>query len=245
MKARHNNPEAARAPDDHASGLRAREWYGTHMPLMLTTNLWTSAGLTNGLRCIAHDLLCLADPWDEPPVALIVRVDHEYDSATGQWRSPISDDLPCCLPDLSSGSRCKYIPIPCISREWSPDSNITCTRSMLPLVLAAAVTIHKSQGATLSRAQISISDFERQLGLLFVAISRVRRMEDMALVKPMHGDRLSKITYHRSMPLRKDLDAKLAALEHGLDNFLTLNLGANPVVNLSIWFRHLAIFLQG
>ena len=95
---------------------------------------------------------------------------------------------------------------------------------MVPLYLAAAVTIHKAQGATLQRVRINVGEYERQLGLLFVANSRVRRLEDLSLERPINGDRLDKIASSRNLPLRKQLDAHLETLEFELDALLRARL---------------------
>lgn len=53
----------------------------------------------------------------------------------------------------------------------------------LPLRLAWATTVHKSQGLTLDRCQINIGDsFFKYPGMLFVALSRARTLEGLRLV---------------------------------------------------------------
>ena len=213
------------------------------MPYMLTTNLWTQAGLTNGSRCVAHDIVCTDDPWSALPLAIIVCISDEYDAASDTWRNPTSDLLPCCLPALSQGKRCKYVPIPSIEREWSPDGNRHHTRRMFPLVCATAVTIHKAQGATLCKARVSVGDLERQLGLLFVAISRVRCLEDLALERPINADRLTRISNSKNLPLRQALDERLSGLEAQLDACIRHHCSLDDARDvwsvLSRWFRDL------
>jgi ATP-dependent exoDNAse (exonuclease V) alpha subunit len=54
------------------------------------------------------------------------------------------------------------------------------TITQVPLALAWAITIHKSQGMTLDKAYISLGNaFARGLG--YVALSRVRRLKDLSL----------------------------------------------------------------
>ena len=52
-----------------------------------------------------------------------------------------------------------------------------------PLRLAWGTTTHKSQGLTLDRCQINLSDgFFKHPGMLFVALSRARTLEGLRLV---------------------------------------------------------------
>ncbi len=72
---------------------------------------------------------------------------------------------------------------------WTQDGagNRLATITQIPLMLAWAITIHKSQGMTLEAASIDITgvwaDFGPGLG--YVALSRVRRLEDLSLVHPI------------------------------------------------------------
>ena len=180
--------------------------------MMLTTNLWTKAGLTNGLRGKLHDLVCIASPWTALPACVILRVEHVYDDAAGMWRSPVS--IACCLPHLSAGQNCTFVPIPAVERTWwSSGLKREITRKMIPLVMSWAITIHKAQGATLVRVLLCVGADERHLGTFFTGISRVRALEHLALDEPMHQERLLKINRHKALPHRKRKDADLAAKE--------------------------------
>ena len=54
-----------------------------------------------------------------------------------------------------------------------------CTRKQFPLSLAYTVTIHKSQGLTLPLAVIDIGSKEFSSGLTYVALSRVKNLNDI------------------------------------------------------------------
>ena len=55
-------------------------------------------------------------------------------------------------------------------------------RTAFPLTLAYGLTIHKSQDMTLSSAVIDLGSREFSSGLSYVALSRVRRLEDLILI---------------------------------------------------------------
>jgi len=58
---------------------------------------------------------------------------------------------------------------------------------------AYALTIHKSQGATLKQAVIDLGKCEKTLGLTFVALSRLCNYKDF-LIQPFSLERLKKIS---------------------------------------------------
>ena len=69
------------------------------------------------------------------------------------------------------------------SLEWIHNGK-SCSRLQLPLQLAWAITIHKSQGLTLDKAIIDIGEKEFSTGLTYVALSRVHSIKDMLIYKP-------------------------------------------------------------
>ena len=67
-----------------------------------------------------------------------------------------------------------------------------CSRLQFPLSLAWAITAHKSQGLTISKAVIDLGKREFAAGLSFVSISRVRSLNDI-LFKPFNFSRLQRL----------------------------------------------------
>ena len=69
----------------------------------------------------------------------------------------------------------KCIPIPPIVHEWHNGLN-NLSRQQIPLRLSYAMTIHKSQGQTMTKAVIDIGNKEMAAGCTFVALSRLKTL---------------------------------------------------------------------
>lgn len=108
-------------------------------------------------------------------------------------------------PDINSNR-----PVPIIPVESSLIQNNTeCTRLQIPLLTAYAITIHKSQGMTLDTCVVSLGRSERNIGLAYVALSRVRRLEDLALDNEYNLDRFTRIRNSQLFNLRTILENRL------------------------------------
>ena len=156
---------------------------------MLSCNLWTERGLMNGsMRTVAAILYRSGGPPDLP-VAVMVQFD-KYSGPT--W----------------GGNRCVLISP--ITRTWR-SGHRELSRQQLPLRLAWAVTVHKSQGLTLNQAVIDTGKKYFTTELSFVALSRVRKLQD-CLIQQFTFDRLKNI---KNISLRKNEEKRLAALGIG------------------------------
>ena len=84
-------------------------------------------------------------------------------------------------------------------RNWIPinplnifSKALNMSRTQFPIRLAYALTIHKGQGQALKRIIVELGKKEATLGLTFVALSRVKNVNDF-LIHPFPLDRLTGI----------------------------------------------------
>ena len=154
------------------SGLQPVIYLAKQAKVMLTMNLWPSVGLCNGATGIVIDIVYQtghAPP--SLPIAVIVKFD--------QYRGPSFSDQETSL-------------VPICPVTTKANSNAFHERQQLPLRLAWAFTIHKSQGMTLSKAWVDIGKSEKTVGKTYVALSRVKKLSSL-IVEQMSFERLEKI----------------------------------------------------
>jgi ATP-dependent DNA helicase PIF1 len=153
--------------------------------VMLTLNLWIEASLVNGALGYVQNIVYR--PGSAPPLPPSY-VLMDFDSYS---RIPFDDHHP------------QRVPIPAIDRG---------NTKQIPLRLAWALTIHKSQGLTLQRATIDIGPTERT-GLTFVAISRVKSLQGIRIMPPFTCDKYEKMKARKQVARRKEEQRKLGTLE--------------------------------
>ena len=174
VHARHSSPSCASIDSEEFGGLVPTLLLTINCRIMLLENIWTECGLVNGSRGTLCDVVwptAATQPREEMPLCLLLH----FESYTGP---PIGFDL----PGIDSS---KIVPVYPSRRSQVQPSTSTRTsgrwRQQFPVSLAYAITIHKSQGMTLDRAVVDVKSrgFPRPLGLLYVALSRVRRLQDL------------------------------------------------------------------
>ena len=69
--------------------------------------------------------------------------------------------------------------------DWTLDlkeDNVELTYSQMPLILADAITIHRSQGSTLDLVEVDLGKTIFEFGQFYTALSRVRNLQGLFLV---------------------------------------------------------------
>jgi len=189
IPARHTGRGASKASDDEAEGLVPKLKLMEGAKVMLTRNIWTKQGLTNGstgtiriaLRQIETNMSdkIIFTPEQTPhrDVPAVIMVKMPCYKGPTLWYA--EDGTP-------------IVPLVPFTVRWHQKNGIPCSRTQYPLRIAYAVTIHKSQGMTLNKAIVEPGDRDDSRGQLFVALSRVRRVEDLALRSLIDVERVNK-----------------------------------------------------
>ena len=134
-----------------------------------------------------------------------VKVNDEEDSdGTDDWVASDTTTKPIAFPVVQLNSGRKVIAEP---EEWTIEDELgeaLASYTQVPLTLAWAITIHKSQGMTLDAAEIDLSKtFE--LGQGYVALSRLKELSGLKLLG------LNDLSLQLD-PLARGADARFRAL---------------------------------
>lgn len=143
--------------------------------VMLTCNIWVEDGLVNGAFGFVKDIFY--HPTSKPPQ----------------------------LPMFTTVVFDKYVGVPLDARNPNivPITPvIRGNRKQIPLKMAWAITIHKSQGLILEQASVDIENKEKQ-GLTFTAISRMKSIDGLCIAPPFSFQRYAKMKDSPYVTIRK------------------------------------------
>jgi PIF1-like helicase/Helicase len=82
--------------------------------------------------------------------------------------------------EFDSSKEC--VPIKRVKAEFFVSPSVKVERQQFPLCLAYAITIHKSQGMTLDKVLLDVGSKVFEPGMIYVALSRVRKLEDVSFI---------------------------------------------------------------
>ena len=188
INARHSSAFAKKISSDDTSGLEPVVFLAKGARVMLTMNLWSSVGLCNGANDIIYQ-----NNHQPPDLPITVIVEFE------NYRGPVfNENQPLCIP---------IYPITVTSQTGIGFHE----RQQLPLRLAWALTIHKSQGLTLPKAWIDIGKSERTAGVSYGAISRVKSLVS-CIIEPMTYERLTSLKSSANLQYRLEEENRLDQL---------------------------------
>ena len=129
--------------------------------VMLVTNLKPESGLVNGTRGVV--------------IGFEAALSEEKDKDKDKDKDKITDpNLLLPIVEFRNGKR-----IPINMATWDVPDIQGVKRQQIPLKLAYAITIHKSQGATLDCALIDVGGRTFEFGQAYVALSRVKDLESL------------------------------------------------------------------
>lgn len=200
FEAVHSPPSAKKGTTEQAMGLRPCVSLKVDAKVMLRSNQWVAAGLTNGSMGTVHGFLF--NPQEtyatkSLPVAVCVHFPG--------YRGPAWDP-----------NHPKVVPIIPITNKWMHQTHFH-SRTQIPLSLAHATTIHKSQGWTLERVKVDIGKNEMCSGISFVALSRAKSLKGIMIFpqKTTHItlERIEKINAPKNQAKRKKIDAHMTKLK--------------------------------
>jgi hypothetical protein len=186
--------EACKESSERASGLNTKIILSRKTVFRLTSNLWTNVGLTNGSIGTVYAIIYAQG---EVPPALPVAIIGIFQDYTGP---PYLKDVP------------KSVPIVPVRREWF-SNKIHCTRTMLPLILGYALSIHKLQGSTCERVILNPGKKEFASGLLLVGATRTKSFEGLAFDPYPNFTRFQQVNNSKSLKQRLIEEKRLKELE--------------------------------
>jgi ATP-dependent exoDNAse (exonuclease V) alpha subunit len=182
--------EAKKANSDMAKGLDSQLLLAKGARVMLIANIWTEVGLVNGSMGTIQDIIFEGEGPPSLPIAVLINFD-KYEG-----------------PTISNTEGINVVPIVPIKRTWESKDGTQCSRLQIPICLSWAITVHKSQGLTIPKVKIDLGSKEFAAGLSFVAVSRVRSLNDLCF-RQFTFERLQRIKKSQRLQERKAEEERL------------------------------------
>lgn len=180
-------------------------------------------GLVNGTRGVVKKIWYKQGTSPSKDLPAVVFVDVNENGYTGK-RYQITIYCLCSYYLKGPDNPCwdgidpRWIPIVPVTARWEKGGK-NLTRTQLPLCLAWAITIHKSQGLTLLKAVIDLGPKDFSAGLSFVAISRVKTLKGIAFRTSFPHQRLQRTSETETMRLLKEDNQRRLGLQFQLDTY--------------------------
>ena len=197
-----------------------------NMPVLLTDNIACELGLSNGTQGIFRELV-----YDDKEDPVTFNMNNAiFPSNSIYVRKPLYALVEVNSSQVETnldGLQPKLIPISLVKKEFSisikqllgplleqrtgrkaPDM-IHVTRTQLPIVPAFVITTYKAQGFTMGKivVDLQLAPTASQVASTYVPLSRVKRAEDLAILRPFDMKvlpRSSLVRRNRSVPLNSD-----------------------------------------
>eukprot|EP00961_Rhodomonas_salina_P252848 3417601-Rhodomonas_salina.1 len=157
-------------------------WLGAGVRVSVTSNLCTANGIVRGATGTV--LLVVYHPGAAPPMLprlVLVGMDQ-----------PVA---PTLRDSLNLGPRfANVLPFTQVKARC-PDG--CCSRCTLPLEIARAMTVHKAQGATITRPtvlELNATAERKWPGITYTAFSRFSAIDTFALAKPLPRDLINAVS---------------------------------------------------
>lgn len=174
------------------------------MPVLLTDNIACELGLSNGTQGIFRELI-----YDDQHESGTLSINNSvFPSSTVYVRKPLYALVEINTSQVEAnldGLRPKLIPIPLIRKQFTVPIKqlfgqrfegmqgkikvtevIQVTRTQLPIVPAFAITTYKAQGLTMNKIVVDLQApaGTLQVASIYVPLSRVKRADDIAILRP-------------------------------------------------------------
>jgi len=145
--------------------------------VVLLCNTWSKQGLVNGSQGEVVGFVETKDwktsPDDNPKKG---RYDERIKQLVDEFQQNRGSQCP--IVRFVNGKTQAILPIPQESLKGGSQDRYVVCRTQIPLALAWALSIHKSQGMTLPFVEVSSEDIFEQ-GQLYVALSRATNLEGL------------------------------------------------------------------